>query len=289
MEVVDPIARREPGQRLTLLDQFSGIILKMSVASPRLRTPQTGGLMELVEPLFLFVCRLNRIGRSQGQISSGRTSSPFASDSSSYDQARDEVVRLLTTMKDEAAGDVALTRQFDEVDMPLIFFVDSIIAESQLSFRERWHENRLAGERGELAGDDKFFDMLDDCLADASEEATERLAVYFTCLGLGFTGKYAGDPLQIDTRMQRITHRIRRRWLNRDLEKKLCPTCYEHTDKSDLPKPTRDSVARIVIIWGFGIVTLIGVYTYFYQRSAGELRGLVEEFAAPASAPASTR
>jgi type VI secretion system protein ImpK len=260
----------------------------MSVASPRLSIPQTGGLMELVEPLFLFVCRLNRIGRNQ-HIPATETSAPFASDSFSYDQAREEVLRLLTTMKDEASGDVALARQFDEIEMPLIFFVDSIIAESQLSFRERWHENRLAAERGELAGDDKFFDMLDECLAEATEEATERLAVYFTCLGLGFTGKYSGDPLQIDTRIQRITHRIRRRWLSRDFEKKLCLTCYEHTDKSDLPKPTRDSVTRIVVIWAFGIIALIVAYAYFYQSSAGELRALVEEFASPASAAGSPR
>jgi type VI secretion system protein ImpK len=260
----------------------------MSDASPRLRSPQTGGLAELVEPLFLYICRLNRIARSQGQLSGTYTSAPFAAHTSSYDQARTEVVRLLTAMKDDSVADVALSREFDEIEMPLIFFVDSIIAESQLSFRDRWHENRLAAERGELAGDDKFFDMLDTCLADASEEATERLVIYFTCLGLGFTGKYTGDPLQIDTRMQRITHRIRRRWLNRDFEKRLSPQCYEYTNKSDLPKPSRDSVWRIVIIWSFGLVTLVLVYAFFYRQSAGELKRLVQQIAvspAPANTP----
>jgi type IV/VI secretion system ImpK/VasF family protein len=167
-----------------------------------------------------------------------------------------------------------------------VFFVDSIIAESQLSYRDHWHENRLAAERGELAGDDKFFDMLDACLADASEEATERLVIFFTCLGLGFTGKYVGDPLQIDTRLQRVAHRIQRRWLARDFEKRLTPQCYQHTDKSNLPKPSRDSVWAIVIVALFGLVTLVGAYVYSYNSSVKGLRTLVEKIAAaPAKSP----
>jgi type VI secretion system protein ImpK len=258
----------------------------MVEASPRLRPPIAGGLAELVEPLFLFVCRLNRIARSQDKVAGSHTNSPFASQSTSYEQTRAEVVRLLTVMKEESAADVALARQFEQIEMPLVFFVDSIIAESQLPFRDRWHENRLAGEREELAGDDKFFDMLDATLADASEEATERLVIYYTCLGLGFTGKYTGEPLQIDTRMQRVTHRIRRRWLNRDFEKRLSPQCYEHTDKSDLPKPSRDSVVKIVFIGAFVLISLIIAYTYFYNKSAGELRNLVEELSASPATPA---
>src|SRR5215211_573209 len=125
----------------------------MSEVSPRLRTAPASSLAELVEPLFLYVCRLNRIGRS-GQIAT-HTSAPFAAHSSSFEQTRTEIGRILTAMRDDAAGDVALARQFDQIEMPLVFFVDSIIAESQLPYRDRWHENRLAAERGELAGDDK--------------------------------------------------------------------------------------------------------------------------------------
>jgi len=230
---------------------------------PRSRSPEKGGLVELVEPLFLYVCRLNRIARSQGHPS--------------YEQTRNEVGELISSIKDESAREVALARQFEQVEMPLVFFVDSLISESALGFRDRWHQTRLAAERGELAGDEKFFDMLDACLSDASEEATERLAIYYTCLGLGFMGMYAGDPLQIDTRMQRVVHRIRRRWMVRDFDKKLTAEAYEHTDKSDLPKPSRDSVTKIVTICVCGLVTLVLVYTFLYRDSTGELYRLSEE------------
>jgi len=251
------------------------------------RAKRGSGLVELVEPLFLYICKLNRVARNQGAMGTSRTSAPFAAHALSFEQTRVEIVRLLTVMKDESAGDVLLGKQFDLVEMPLLFFVDSLLAESQLPFRDRWHENRLAAERGELAGDEKFFDMLDLTLADATEEATERLVIFFTCLGLGFSGKYAGDTVQIDTRMQRITHRIRRGWLQRDLEKRLCTQCYEHTNKSDLPKPSRDSVTRIVTVWAFGLITLIVVYVRFYNRSAGELESLLNSVLA-SSAPANS-
>jgi cytochrome bd-type quinol oxidase subunit 1 len=42
----------------------------------------------------------------------------------------------------------------------------------------------------QLAGDEKFFDLLEETLNDSSEDASERLAVYYTCLGLGFMGMY---------------------------------------------------------------------------------------------------
>ena len=78
--------------------------------------------------------------------------------------------------------------------MPIIFFVDSIIAESKLSCAGQWHQDRLAYEQNELAGDEKFFDLLDETLNDPSPEATERLVIYYVCLGIGFTGWYATQP-----------------------------------------------------------------------------------------------
>ena len=59
--------------------------------------------------------------------------------------------------------------------MPLIFFVDSLISESTLPFAAEWNRKRLAYERNELAGDEKFFDFLDETLAEKGPDADERL------------------------------------------------------------------------------------------------------------------
>ena len=36
-----------------------------------------------------------------------------------------------------------------------------MISESSLPFAAQWNQNRLAYERNELAGDEKFFDLLE--------------------------------------------------------------------------------------------------------------------------------
>src|SRR5207249_3023762 len=102
-----------------------------------------------------------------------------------------------------------LASQLKKVELPLTFFVDSLIAESSLPFAAQWNQNRLAYDRNELAGDEKFFDLLDEDLKDQSEEASERLAVFYVCLGLGFSGIYFRQPELLRKNMLTIAPRIR--------------------------------------------------------------------------------
>ena len=52
----------------------------------------------------------------------------------------------------------------------------------------------------------KFFDLLDETLNDPSDEATERLKIFYTCLGLGFSGWYAGQSEYLRGKMLDISH-----------------------------------------------------------------------------------
>src|SRR5262245_57690520 len=88
---------------------------------------------------------------------------------------RAEIVSLLDSVAKRAQEDPLLALQAQRLEMPIIFFVDSIIAESNLRSAAEWHKNRLAYSRNELAGDEKFFDLLDETMNDPSPEATERL------------------------------------------------------------------------------------------------------------------
>lgn len=243
-------------------------------------SPSVGGINDLVEPLFLYICRLNRVARNQLKVASS-TSAPFSNLGSSFEQTRADIDRILNTMQADSAQDAVLARQFERVQRPLVYFVDSIIAGSSLPYRDRWLDYPLAAERwNELGGDAKFFLELDECLKDATEEATERLVFFYTCLGLGFAGMHAGSPLELDLLMQRINQRIRRRWLSRTLEKRICPECYEHTDKSDLPKPSRDSIVTIAILWASGLALLFIAYLFTYKSSSSELMALVQQLSA---------
>src|SRR5581483_5038611 len=138
---------------------------------------------------------LNRAGRKAGQVD--------------FPVARAECKSLIEQLQTKAASDPRLKKQAKEIELPLIFFVDSMIAESGVSFAQEWHKKRLAYERNELAGDEKFFDLLEDTLRDRSDEASERLAVFYTCLGLGFTGIYFGQPEYLRKKMLEMATRIR--------------------------------------------------------------------------------
>src|SRR6476620_1102223 len=96
-------------------------------------------LVEVCEPLFQYVCTLNRSARKGGGI---------------YDQAqvRAELKQLVADMRYACQADAAAVQRFDEMSIVLLFFVDSMIKHSDLPFAEDWED--LAYERHELAGED---------------------------------------------------------------------------------------------------------------------------------------
>ena len=140
-------------------------------------------ILQLTEPLFQHVCRLNRFARRAGAAkpSSGDTTylslkpeSPAAAASAAaktasldYTVARSEIKALFEDMMTKASSDMRLSQQARKVELPLIFFVDSMISESSLPFAAQWNQNRLAYDRQELAGDEKFFDLLDETLKES--------------------------------------------------------------------------------------------------------------------------
>ncbi len=169
-------------------------------------------------------------------------------------------------MEEKSRANLQLAQQYEKVELPLVFFVDSMISESRLHFAMEWNNNRLAFERQHMAGDDEFFDLLEATLADRGEEATERLAVFYSCLGLGFTGSYAGQHAQLKRKMADIAQRIRSQ-IEADESSRLCPDTYEHTLTVDLPRPVATRLTPYLI--GIGVLILaVGVIYWDAFRSA---------------------
>src|SRR6185295_4922356 len=150
-------------------------------------------LLELCEPLFQYVCRLNRSARKgvRPELSVVRT----------------EIKTILADMKSKAASDRSLVTQYDKIELPLVFFVDFMVKECAGSAARQWQD--LGAERKELAGDERFFDLLDETLKEPGEAAAERLAIFYVCMGLGFTGWYTGQPEFLRRKMLEISARIR--------------------------------------------------------------------------------
>jgi type VI secretion system protein ImpK len=212
-------------------------------------------LLELCEPLIQYVCRLNRSGRKGGSFEPSRV--------------RAEIDAMFEDMRSKASADPNLTSQYDKIEMPLIFFVDFMIKESALSFARDWKE--IAYERNELAGDEKFFDLLDETLADPSQAATERLAVYYTCIGLGFTGWYTGQPEYLRKKQLETSARIRA-MMDVDEASRICPEAYEHVDTSDLVQPPGMKLLGIFIaLIGMTVVMFVANF-FLFKTTASELQ-----------------
>ncbi len=216
-------------------------------------------LLELCDPLFQYICRLNRAGRKGGHVE--------------FTTVRSEVLGLFDELKKRAASDFKLASQFKAVEMPLIFFVDSLISESKLPCARQWNpiKERLACKFGELAGDEKFFDLLDATLKDSGDEATERLTIFYTCIGLGFSGFYAGQPEYLRKKMQDIAPRIRGE-MESDSQARICPEAYDHTDARDLRPPPAGRVWLMVLIFLICAITALGCNMYLFSKAAGSLK-----------------
>jgi type VI protein secretion system component VasF len=211
-------------------------------------------LLELCEPLFTKVCLLNRLGRGGGGFLSS-------------DQLRLEIEQLFADMRISADADPALKVQWQKLELPLIFFVDSMISESGLTAAATWNRNRLAYERKELAGDEKFFDVLDETLGDSSEEAGQRLLVYYACLGLGFMGWYASQPEYLRGKMLDISQRIRSA-METDKKARICPETYLNVDTRDLVQPPASRLGGIAIVFAGLCLIVVTVEAYLFHAAS---------------------
>lgn len=218
-------------------------------------------LLELTEPLFQYVCRLNRGSRKTATVD--------------FDTVRAEIRQLLADMAERAKADPRINRQFEAVEPAMVYFVDDIIATSPLPFAEVWSLNRLAYERGELAGNQAFFVLLGTALSARGDGTEDVLAVFYTCLGLGFVGWLAGQPQKIQEYMTQIAPRIRH-LVENDAGARLCPDAYE-ANTADLPRPVGPRLIGIVIVFTGLLLVVAAANIYLFHTSSADLHRALEE------------
>ncbi|NOY76019.1 MAG: hypothetical protein GXP32_09570 [Kiritimatiellaeota bacterium] len=143
-------------------------------------------LNQVCHPLFQYICSLYR-HQENGQVPP-------------EDNVRADVRHCFESMRDSVLGNTILSDQLSKMELPLVFFVDYMIKEGPFEFSQTWVE--LARDFNELSGDEKFFDMLDDTLADPAPSATERISTFYTCIALGFYGCYASDPYYLERKIK---------------------------------------------------------------------------------------
>ena len=215
--------------------------------------------LQVCEPLLQYICRLNRSARKGGNFD--------------MSVVRSQITELFDQIRRDAAAEPALAEHFDygrgQLELVLMFFVDFMIKESKLPFAAEWQE--LAVERhNEMAGDEKFFDLLDEALADPSEAVAPRLAVYYACIGLGLTGWYTGQAEHLRKKMLEISGRIRA-IMDVDRTARVCPEAYEHTNTTDLIQPPGARLFGIFLVAASLLVVLFVANVYLYRSTSESL------------------
>jgi type IV/VI secretion system ImpK/VasF family protein len=240
-------------------------------------------LLELTEPLFQYICRLNRVARKAGGPGASGDTTTFtkagaAPRGASLDYAvvRGEIKAFLDEMQQKSAKDYRLNAQLKKIELPLCFFVDSLISESGLGFAAKWNQNRLAYEQNELAGDEKFFDLLEEDMKDQSDEASERRGVFYLCLGLGFSGIYFKQPEFLRKTMFSIAPRIKR-WIDTDEAARICPDAYENVDTRDLTEPPSHKVLILSLVFVSLIIAALATYFFLYHQYKQNLNASLKE------------
>lgn len=235
-------------------------------------------LLEVCEPLFHYVCFLNRSARKGGGV---------------FDQSyvKGELKQIFTDMRKASAANPHLQSQYEKVELPLIFFTDAMIKYSKLPFALDWDD--LAYERNELAGESKFFELLDRTLAEKNEAANERLAVFYTCLGLGFTGAFTGQLVDLRKKMLEISARIRG-IVDLNTQSRICPEAYQYTDQRNLIEKPAKGLGGVAIVLAGMVVVLVATNIVLYRTTRAKLVTAIDGIAkdqpvppqpAPATAP----
>ncbi len=214
-------------------------------------------LADICEPFFLYVCRLNSAARKGVSLDERHIRSQL-------EQELDDL-RSRATASGNASS---LRRQVELIERPLIYFFDSMMIRSPVG--SRWRE--LSVERGWRGYEQDFFVILDETLRENDEEATARLEIFFTCLGLGFEGFFEGQPEKIAEYKNDISRRLRAdRLIDSSLSNRLCPEAYESTDTSDdLVKPVGGTIGGVgIIVVGLLVLLIVTIFVGYHATSKG--------------------
>jgi type VI protein secretion system component VasF len=117
---------------------------------------------------------------------------------------REQIENALEDIKYAAASNPSLSRAYDRIELPLVFFIDYMVKEGSFPFKNEWRE--LARNYNELSGDEKFFNLLSGVLD--SPDAGNTLSVFYTMLGLGFDGVYTNDTKSVERIMKQCMSRL---------------------------------------------------------------------------------
>jgi len=224
-------------------------------------------LIELCEPLFQYICRLNR---------SARTSGPHGQ----AEQVRHELRGLFETIRVNSLSTPGLPDQYQKIRLPLVFAVDYFIRTGPLPFAGQWQPLAVEETPPIFTGEQSFFLELEKTMREPARgeqvaAVNERLAVFYTCMGLGFLGQHEDEPEVVHEQTQAIAARIKG-MMDPEGVPRICPEAYESLIPDNLTEPPLRSLTPIGVVFLGLIILLFIVNAYLYWSSSELLTKAVD-------------
>ena len=223
-------------------------------------------LLELCEPLFQYVCRSNRAARKGGAHEAPAV--------------RADLQKIFADMYSRSLSTPVLRDQYEKVRVALVCFVDYMVRTSSVPFAKDWKPMAQDEDTPVSTGDGYFFDPeLKKTMEEKGAAADERLAVFYTCMGLGFFGAYESNPGEVKNKMREIAGRIRT-MMDSEEAGRVCPEAYEATNRADLTEPPLRPLTPLAVALVGMLIVFFVANIYLYRSASRELRESLDQVVA---------
>jgi len=198
----------------------------------------TTTLPELVRPIFIFVVAFRRRARRGAPLQ--------------YGDVKREILALFARVEAQATAK-SMTDRWSRIKTGLVYLVDEVAIMEDWGGQESWNNHSLEVEL--LGHDEKmrgawFFDReYAHAIESGDAELTE---VLYTCMALGFEGKFRDQTAQLKNHMENLYARLPIPYQPDEEEERMFPGCY-YVDKTKNDPRVPMHVATVLIIF-FGML-----------------------------------
>lgn len=154
--------------------------------------------------------------------------------------------RELDRVQAACVRDQDLAPVWERVRYALVTTADQVILSSPWAHRAAWSMQLQEAEvYGTREGGQRFFQLVEQALADTSSEGALLSQILFHCMGLGFQGELRNDRAELQRLRQRLFEKAQ---LPGQVAGLLTPDAYDrNSNKSTLKLPTV-GIFRLVLV-----------------------------------------
>jgi type IV/VI secretion system ImpK/VasF family protein len=156
------------------------------------------------------------------------------------------LLREIDAAHAQCEGDLRLRPLFERMHYPLVAMADQVVLTSTWAQRAGWSLNLLETQVFKSAeGGKRFYKIVEEVLADPTEQARELAELLFTCMGLGFQGELMRERKEYERRRQLLFDKAR---LPAVSAEPLAPDCYGRNLVRPMPRLPTVGILRMLLV-----------------------------------------